>query len=189
MLTILPILQAIENEYERRTVEDIFNRYFPKMTARAFDILNSREDAEDAAMNVIQRIASRPAEFLEYEGEHILPRLMLITQNEAIDIYRRKSNDKKYIVSVDSIEEKATSTEFNEVENLAVSTENQRLMQEAIYELKDKYRIPLLLCYGCQMNNTDIAEYMGIDRSRVDILLFRARKEIKKRMIAGGYKK
>lgn len=61
---ICEILLAIESEEERSTVENIYLEYFPKMKRLCYNILKHPEDAEDAAMNAIERIADNAEKFL-----------------------------------------------------------------------------------------------------------------------------
>ncbi len=181
-LMLLSILLAIENEEESNAVQEIYRLYYTKMVLQAYQVLNNDQDAEDAAMNVLKKISSKPYNFLDYKTTRTKSTIIYMVKDEAIDIYRKNAKDGTHVVSADIVEEIPATDKYNELECMALSEENRKLLKKAIDELDDKYRSPIIMSTYGRMSNIEIAEALGKNRNEVDTLLFRARKKIKEKL-------
>ncbi len=181
------ILLSIETEEERYVVEQIFNLYFAKMMAKADDVLKNKEDAKDAAMNVIGKIATNPSNYMDYRAIETINRIIYITQNEAIDIYRRNKRRNDRFVDVEDIEAFSGEDSDENIPDIVINKETQEILQKAINELKEKYRSVIIMHYALKMKNSEIAEELGIEVSNVGVIMHRARKMLRKKMLKKGY--
>lgn len=189
---ILELIQAIENEDERQAITEIFNLYYGKMKAIAFDILHNREDTEDAAMNAIKYMCDHPQMFIDYSTSHRTINLIyLCVKSAAIDIYRSNKRKNKIFSSLDAIETFVrvdNDSRFDDaILNLIINDETKAALAKVIDELDEMYKIPILLKYYHQMRNIEIAEMMHLDVNMVNARIFRAKKILQQKMKALGY--
>ena len=84
-------------------------------------------------------------------------------------------------VSVDEVVDRIDS-EGVEAEALAVAEEERRIVREAVLQLPDKYRIPVLLCYMEELSMAEIAAFMRMPEGTVKTRIHRAKKILRERL-------
>ena len=57
-------------------------------------------------------------------------------------------------------------------------------LRQAVADLPDKYRVPVVLAYFNELGYSEIARLLGIERSHVAVLLFRARQRLRRTLTA-----
>ncbi len=169
---------AIETEEEKKTAEKIFEEMFPQMKRTAYDILQNKHDAEDAAMNAVKSICDNIDSFMDYNSPASISLIISYTKNAAIDMYRKnRRNGQK----LQGMHENIRGTDCTDIpENIAVSTENSQLLSDAINSLDEMYRIPLILQYTHNMKQDEIGAILNIDTGTVTGRIFRAKKQLAK---------
>ena len=185
---MLPIIQAIENEIERHAINFIFENYFPRMQAIAYDILKNREDAEDVAMGVIQYMCEHPDSFIDYQSPKTIHLVFICTRNAAIDLYR-KNQRKNNLFPSQEFEDASTWHDDTEhsLNDMIISNENKDFLIRAIDSLDDIYKTPILLKYTHQMKNIEIAALLHVDVNTVNTRIFRAKHLLRQTMKELGY--
>ncbi len=178
------ILLAIETEEEKDAVEQIFDLYFSRMVSKADGILHNEEDAHDVAMDVIKKIAEKPSEFLEYNSPDVIYKIICMTKNEAIDIYRRNKRRNEHIADTDELE---SYIDEKSCEDFIVNEETKNLLKESIKELDERSQTIIMMHYARRMKAHEIAEELGIEASYVNVLMCRARKVLKEKLFKKGY--
>ena len=69
-----------------------------------------------------------------------------------------------------------------EAEALAVAEEERRIVREAVLQLPDKYRIPVLLCYMEELSMAEIAAFMHMPEGTIKTRIHRAKKILRERL-------
>ena len=87
---MLVYLQAIGSGPEKSKFERIFALYQGRMYHTAYQILRSRQDAEDAAHQALLAIAKNISRISAPECTKTLSYIVTITENKAIDMYRSR---------------------------------------------------------------------------------------------------
>ena len=83
-------------ELKRNSLEafkEVYYKYYKLVYFQAYQILNNKEDAEDVMQNTFIKFKNK-IETLD-DNSNIKQYLSLISKNEAIDLYRKKSNRKE----------------------------------------------------------------------------------------------
>ena len=113
-------------ERQREKLEKIYSLYKNKMFGRAMQILNQREDAEDAVQNCIIAI-SRHTECIDlYDEARTLSFVYTVISHCAIDIYRKNKKSRQSNLNIDDVAEQAGNIDIeNEV---LVSMELKRVV-------------------------------------------------------------
>ncbi len=174
-------------ERSRRGDRDAFGELF-----RAFErdveglcrrLLGSREDAEDAAHETFLR-AGRSLDRYS-TARPFRPWLLAIAAHHAVDRLRRRRTERRIFVpeeaSPDTLVAPGPSPLQHELDEAV-----RRQLLEAIEELPDHYRAPLVLRYYADLDYGEIAELLEVTRNQVATLLFRARRRLRRTLGEGG---
>ena len=108
--------------------------------------------------------------------------LFTIARNQCID--RQREVVRRDEVAADDVSPAALIAHRAQMSPLDVleNRENWRLLQRAVRDLPEKYKTPLILCYFDGLSYQEIADIMGISLNNVKIRIFRAKKQILKRL-------
>lgn len=162
-------------ERQREKLEKIYSLYKNKMFGRAMQILNQREDAEDAVQNCIIAI-SRHTECIDlYDEARTLSFVYTVISHCAIDIYRKNKKSRQSNLNIDDVAEQAGNIDIeNEV---LVSMELKRVVA-AIEKLDFGYREVLSLFYLNEMSPREISDLLEIPYNTVRSKISRGRKKL-----------
>ena len=191
---------ATERDVESvSAAEKIFRLYGNAMFQLARRILADDGEAEDAVMDALEKICARPAYFADLCGDERRLRLtvMRTVENAALDRWRRRKRQRAR-ESLPSLPDGSGGEEIPEpADESADSAEEEFLTREeaescgfgslsrAVQTLPPKYREILLLKYGEEYGNRDIAALLGIPESTAASRLMRARNLLRKKLKEG----
>ncbi|HEV2487598.1 MAG TPA: sigma-70 family RNA polymerase sigma factor [Terracidiphilus sp.] len=164
---------------------EIYHRYARRVFGLCRYLLDSRESAEDATSEVFVKL-QRSVE--SYDGSIPFPRWLLrVAGNQCIDVLRRRQRGLKVFVEVESESAviDAASPEPSPL-GAVISAEERAKVRDSIARLPENYRVPLLLRYYGELSYDEIAQELELDRNNVAALIFRAKKELRRRMAPGS---
>lgn len=167
---------------QRKKLEKVYAIYGSRMLYRAMQILNQREDAEDAVQNCIIAI-SRHIDRIDLDDEaKTLSFVYTVISHCAIDIYRKNKRNRQFGVNIEDITEQAGNIDIeNEV---LVSIELKRVVAE-IEKLDFTYREVLSLFYLNEMSPREISDLLEIPYNTVRSKINRGRKKLLKSLEEG----
>lgn len=179
--------QARSGDYA--AFEQIVTRYEKRIYALAMRILRQHQDAE----NVVQETFLAVMEHLsDFRGEASVSTWILrIATNHALKVLRKRRG--LPIVSLESSpssrgsDEPLPHPEFiarwrENPQELALRAEVRRLLDEALAELDDKYRLVFLLRDVEGLTTRETAETLGLGEANVKVRLLRARLLLRERL-------
>jgi RNA polymerase sigma-70 factor, ECF subfamily len=160
---------------------EIYRRYARRVFGLCRYMLDSRESAEDATSEVFLKL-QRSIE--SYDRSIPFPRWLLrIAGNQCIDALRRRRRGRRAIVEVEDgaavIE--APSSEPSPL-GVVISKEERARVRDVIARLPDNYRVPLVLRYYGELSYDEIAQQLDLEKNYVAALIFRAKKELRRRL-------
>jgi RNA polymerase sigma-70 factor, ECF subfamily len=167
--------------HDAEALGEIYRRYVGRVFGLCRYMLESRESAEDATSEVFLKL-QRSID--SYDGSIPFPRWLLrITGNQCIDALRRRQRGRRVIVEVDdgAAVVEAVSTEPSPL-SAVLSIEERAQVRRTIARLPQNYRVPLVLHYYSELSYDEIAQQLGLERSYVAALIFRGKKEIRRRL-------
>jgi RNA polymerase sigma-70 factor (ECF subfamily) len=167
--------------HDAEALEEIYRRYVRRVFGLCRYMLDSRESAEDASSEVFLKL-QRSIE--SYDRSIPFPRWLLrIAGNQCIDALRRRQRGRRVIVEVEDgaavIE--APSSELSPL-GVVISKEERARVRDTVARLPDNYRVPLVLRYYSEMSYDEIAQQLDLERNYVAALIFRAKKELRRRL-------
>ena len=175
------IIQAIENDEQRETVERICDLYYRNMMKIALDILNHKQDAEDAVQDAFYNISVHADLFLDIESKATIARVSVYTRNAAINIYNRKKKTNELFSPLDAQASPSGATIDDEaLGRILENEETAQMIRSAVNELESAYRDVIMMKYFYHYRNLDIAKVMNTDANDINGKIFRAKKKLRK---------
>ena len=163
-------------------IEDIVNSYSSYIYAMLKNSINSSEDIEEIISDVFVALWHN---YRKLESDmKIKPYLIGITKNLIKKKYRELSNDA--IMSDISDFDNSVEVLVN-VENIAEGSEKSRIIMNALNNLKYEEKQTFIMFYYNSKKVKEIAELLGISKSKVKTTLHRVRKKLKCELKKGGY--
>lgn len=164
-------------EEQRNKLEKVYELYGNRMFYRAMQILNQREDAEDAVQNCIIAI-SRHTDCIDFNDEtKTLSFVYTVISHCAIDIYRKNKRSRQSNINIEDITEQAGNVD---IENEVFVTMELRRVVSEIGKLDFTYREVLSLYYLNDMNPREISDLLDIPYNTVRSKISRGRKKLLK---------
>jgi RNA polymerase sigma-70 factor (ECF subfamily) len=167
--------------HDTQALAEIYHRYVRRVFGLCRYMLDSRESAEDATSEVFLKLQRS---IQSYDGSIPFPRWLLrVAGNQCIDALRRRQRGRKVIIEVEDgapvIE--AASSEPSPL-GAVIGTEERAEVRGTIARLPENYRVPLVLRYYSELSYDEIAQQLGLQRNYVAALIFRAKKELRRKL-------
>ena len=144
-------------------------------------LLGSADEAEDAAQEVFLRARQR---FEQYDRARPFASWILgVASHHCIDRLRRRSRETRLFSAQDTEQVAAPAREAGPLTAL-LARERGRQVRQAVATLPAKYRVPLVLAYFQELDYAEIGEILGIERGHVAVLVFRARRQLRRMLSA-----
>jgi RNA polymerase sigma-70 factor (ECF subfamily) len=171
--------------------EHLIQRWQDRVFTLAYRILGQRQDAEDVTQQTFLSVIEHLEQF---RGESSVRTWVLrIATNHALQWLRRKRS--RPAVSLDTLvneeEDRAPlpHPEYiarwrDDPQRLAQDREVRQLIDQALSELDDKYRVVFVLRDIEGLSVRETAEILGISESNVKVRLLRARLQLRERLTA-----
>lgn len=174
MLTLY--MSLLDDPEEQRKFERLYKSYRQMMYFTANRVLNNNEDAEDAVHLAFMRVMNHMDDIDEEEEQKTKSYLSIITQNIAIDMYRKKSREWKRNISYDEYE---VFIEDPEGQDFEVKADVDAIrLAAAIEKLPPHYAEVIRLTYAYGYGSEKVAELLNISSENVRQRLVRARKKL-----------
>lgn len=133
--------------------------------------------------DVSQEVFVKLYRFLhQFKQDRFTTWLYKITLNATRDYYRKEQREQVKEERL-SAQQQTPSTS---AEKYVLNFEEDRLLHNAIKELDEKYRYPLILFYFHELKYEEIAEVLNISLSTVKVRLLRAKEKLKSVLIKEG---
>ncbi len=167
--------------HDAEALGEIYRRYARRVFGLCRYMLNSRESAEDATSEVFLKLQRSIG---SYDGSIPFPSWLLrVAGNQCIDVLRRQRRGRQMVVEV---EDAATVAETPSAElsplGAVISKEERMKVRDAIANLPENYRVPLVFRYYSEMSYEEIAEQLNLQRNHVATLIFRAKQELRRKL-------
>jgi RNA polymerase sigma-70 factor (ECF subfamily) len=154
---------------DRAAFGQLMHRYAGAVYNLAYRMLGSAEDAEDASQEIFLRAYTRLTSF--DRQRRFSTWLLSIGSNYCIDRLRRR---RFAWVTLDDTAFALPSQERSP-ERLALDHEQQAIVQQALQQLPENYRMVTVLRYWSDLSYEEIAKVTGLPESTIKTRLHRAR--------------
>lgn len=160
---------------------EIVRRYQKPVYSLAYRLTNNAEDAQDLAQEAFLKIYQV---LDKYNDDYkFFSWMYKVAANVCYTGLRKRKNEAEE-VALDNIIEftPLVPSRHSQPEDYAEAREDQRLVRQAIKELPEKYRVPLVLRYLEDFTYQEIADYLDLPVSTIETRLYRAKSLLQKRL-------
>lgn len=165
---------------DRKAVSDLAALYGPELYRLALYLLNSEEEARDAAADIFARLLATPG-IIPPDRFHAW--LMRVAYNHCMDILRRRKTLNRLLPKIyHRMEEHLGPSP----EQAAVEADEQAEVRQAVSGLPEQERVMVVLRYYRQMSYSEISYVLGIPEATVGTRLHRAREKLRRMLAENG---
>jgi len=158
---------------------DLYRDYAPAMFRFCRRALPTKEDAEDATMEIFMKLREKLAQF--DTSRSFTAWLYKVAANHCWDMLRRrKARHEKDAEDVDELPLEAP--EPNQLEKLIEERTGEEV-RKALGQLGARARMALVMRYYSDMSYDEIADALGVRRPFVGVVLLRARHELRQSLM------
>ena len=155
---------------------DIYKAHYRRVFNLCRYLLNSFDAAEDATHEVFLRAQRKLA---TYDRSFPFSSWLLgIASNHCIDLLRRRGTERRLFELEGSDGTEAPSKGPSPLGEL-LANEHGNDVRNALSQLQEKYRVPLVLAYYNELSYDEIAQTLGLARNTVATLIFRAKQQLR----------
>lgn len=180
---MLLFISAMENKEEQDVALHLWNTYKDTMYKIALSILKNEQDAEDAVQDTFLRMFKHIDQFYGEKATNVKSLVMIYTRGTCINNYNKRKKDvmntsstcNEEGVIMDIMDEETLSPEI-----LIENQEFNKVLDEVLSKLDDKYKDVIVLKYFHGMRDSEIAQVLDITVNNVDVRMYRAKKQMQK---------
>ena len=165
-------LSLIDEEDDRMTFKDVYQKYNRLLYKIAFDILHSHYDAQDAVSDTFLYLAKKFRKFSGLPEEKFTSLIVIMVRGRAINIYRKN----KKCIPLEEIESECANDDITDL----VDTEHLR---NIISSLSDYDKEVLYLKCVLGMSYKEMSGILSIKESSVRQRMMHARNALKKKLM------
>ena len=145
-------------------------------------VLPTREDAEDAAMDIMVKLRGKLGQYDASRPFHAW--LYRVAANHCWDLLRRRKV-RQDLETEDVAEVPLEHPDPGQLDQM-ISQQSSGQVRAALERLPDRARLALVLRYYADMNYDEIAEALGVRRAFVGVVLLRARHALREALVQGA---
>ncbi len=158
---------------------DLYREYAPAIFRFCRRALPTKEDAEDATMEIFMKLRDKLAQY--DPSRSFTAWLYKVAANHCWDLLRRrKARHEKDMEDVDELPLEAP--EPTQLERL-IEERTSEEVRKALDKLGARARLALVMRYYSDMSYDEIADALGVRRPFVGVVLLRARHELRQALI------
>jgi len=161
----------------KRDYQNFLREHQDRVFSYALYMLRKREDAEDVTQEVFVKVWRNWDNIDQSKREAWI---MRVAHNYCIDMFRKKTGNRKYWSSIDDNEYQLNRNPetWHMPEDQFAQDEKQQNLLNAVSELPEKTQSMMLLHYYQGYKFYEIGEIMGLSLSAVKTALHRGRKQL-----------
>src|SRR5580692_11852100 len=154
---------------------ELYREYAPAIFRFCRRAMPTREDAEDATMEIFMKLRDKLGQY--DEGRSFTAWLYKVAANHCWDLLRRRKlrQDKE---TEDVTEVPLETPDANQLERL-IEERTSEEVRKALDKLGVRARMALVMRYYSDMSYDEIADALGVRRAFVGVVLLRARHELR----------
>lgn len=159
---------------------ELVNRYKNLVYSVVLRMISDKEEANDQAQEVFIKLYKNIG---KYSDEFKFSTWVIrIATNHVID-FRRRSKNHIEASNLDDMEDSAVEY-VSSAEETYIAKEQSKMLSDAVENLPDMYKLPVVLYHQQGMSYQEISDIVGEPISKIKNRLFRARKLLKESLIS-----
>ena len=163
---------------DQAAFEAIFQRYERQIYSFVYRMMGDADDAYDLTQDCF--VKAYKALSKTSEDLNVSAWLHRIASNACLDVLRRRQRIRWLPWDSHKHEQMLVSTPLDDPERSAISQETRASVQRVLNRMSHRHRLALILREYEGLSCEEIGEVMGLSRSAVKSMLFRARDEFRR---------
>lgn len=160
---------------EKDVLERLYRRHTKAVYLYLYSLCHDRALSED----LMQETFLRALCSLELAGTELLPWLLTVARNLYLDTWRRERRGRIQDQAGSREKETDIDSEKGILEMMIRKEQNQKLYR-AVQKLGNTEREVVVLYYFADLSQEEIAKILGLTYGNVQVILYRAKKNLKK---------
>ncbi|MBQ3530890.1 MAG: RNA polymerase sigma factor [Oscillospiraceae bacterium] len=173
MITMM--ISAIENDFQREFITEIYKKYYSAMLKKALLLLDNNEDAEELVQEVFADLIKRVDSVIAVEQKKLPAYLLSAVKFSAYS--RNKKQSRWNFSEFDSEEVELLKDENAIPEEIYLKSEAVAELKSALEKIPERYKNLLEFKYILGLSDSEIGAKFGISESAVRSGLLRARRK------------
>lgn len=171
------VILAIEDDYDREFMTNLFMKYKDVMYRRAYGIVKEPELAEDVLQITLVKLIEK-IDLLEKMDSNKLPAYIVsAVKANAVNCYnKRKSRQKRTYSHIDDDSLHEIPDDGTLPDDCAVNDETALRLMETLDRLPESEKSVLIYKYISEYADAEISMLLGISKNSVRVYLSRAKK-------------
>lgn len=166
-----------------QAISALYEAYSRRVYSYVYLRLGNRADAEDVTGQVFLKMLEKLPDF-SWQGAGFAAWLFRITHNQTVDALRRRSRVNEYPIEVGG---DLPAPERSDPQRYAERSDALAHLREAVTKLSDLQAQVIILKYGAELSNLEVAEIMSRTSNAVSSLHYEAIKNLGKILGEKGY--
>ena len=159
---------------------EIVDEYRESLIFFLYRYVGDLHAAEDLAEDVFVEVLLHPKRF-RFQCA-LKTWLFTIGHNKAVDFLRKTSR-----LQVVPLDEAERAAEVSNLEDALLDSEEKRMLNRALGEISEEYRMALHLVYFEDLSHEEAAHVMKKNRKQVENLVYRGKQSLRKILEREGY--
>ena len=159
---------------------EIVDEYRESLIFFLYRYVGDLHAAEDLAEDVFVEVLLHPKRF-RFQCA-LKTWLFTIGHNKAVDFLRKTSR-----LQVVPLDEAERAAEVSDLEDVLLDSEEKRMLNRALEEISEEYRMALHLVYFEELSHEEAAQVMKKNRKQVENLVYRGKQSLRKILEREGY--
>ncbi len=177
------------NDRDDDAYNEIVNRYGEKIFRLAMRITKNPDSSEEVLQNVFLKLIEKLGTFRE--ESKLATWIYTVSSNEAFMFLRSKNKSSFKEISVEEFNNKDNGSAYEGLQikydgfgpdDSAINAQQQEILERAISELHEEYRIVFQLRDVEGLSNQQAADVLGLSLPAVKSRILRARNQLKKKL-------
>lgn len=164
----------IKNDRDKSKFEELYNRYKQIMFYKAKEVLSDNHLAEDAVHQAFINIIKSLDKIDENNCHKTKAFIVIVTENSAIDMYRKFKKEKN--ISIEDVEYEIKDMTYS-TEDISEENHENRIIN-AIASLPLNYSTVIRLKYSHGYNDKEISQILDITEDNVRKRISRGKKKL-----------
>jgi RNA polymerase sigma factor (sigma-70 family) len=168
----------------KRNFNSVYNEYQLLVYNVALNYAQNIEDAEEITQDVFLKVHESLSGFKE--NSSIKTWLYRITINQSLDFIKKKNSKKRFFIFGKKSQNEFELTNISDFEHPGILLERQedaKVLFLIINTLPENQKTAFILSKVDGLSNSEVSEIMEMSISAVESLVFRAKKELKEKLL------
>lgn len=154
---------------DEQLIHELYLHYYRSVWYFAFSLLGHYDDAEDVTQETFLELARHVKKISAEPSYKRRAYLVSIVRSRTYNLLSRKTRDKRHMFSLDAIENLEIQDDGETPEEYVLRIDNYEYAGRLLAQVRDLYRIPMILRYTFDYTDEEIPENMGIKKQNVRV--------------------